>query len=112
MCCAVPPAPCGAYPSSTYTFSPDGNVETLAGVVPGEELDQQAAHAGSQIEGMTFANDSSSGLVVSMMQPSSSNSSKRGFHCSHSSHEVIWNSETFPFLPSSRRFCTSGGHWQ
>src|SRR5437588_13091264 len=62
----------------------------------------------SWIERITFASESSRGLVVSMMHPPSSKSSKRGFHCSHSSQEVIWNSETFPLRPSKRRFCTCG----
>src|SRR5258706_536613 len=100
MCCAVPAVPCGAYPSSTYTFSPGGNVEMLAGVEPGEELDPQAATRGSNINNINVSQKVDFfSIAFSLL-------------CSHSSHEVIWNSETFPFRPSSRRFCTSGGLWQ
>src|SRR5215472_4009556 len=55
MCCAVPSAPCGVYPSSTYRFSGGGDLEVLAGVEPGEELDPQAATRGSKIDSINVS---------------------------------------------------------
>src|SRR5258706_960592 len=95
MCCAVPAAPCGAYPSSTYTFSPGGNMETLVGVELGEELDPQAATRGSNIDSINVSQKVDFFSIAFSLLCSYEHMQRAQIHHTISEHDISREADSF-----------------